>query len=392
MRRVLLALVAGACLALALADSAAAAPLDGVVTGQVTNGTAGAAVPVGDAVTLVVFSRQAQNIVDQKSAVVDDAGRYTFSGLDRDPNLVYFAFVRHGGVSYPIAQPLQLQDQPSQQADIRVFETTNVDDAIRFERLNLIVVGVQPGLLQVMQMGAVNNTGDRTFVTENPQDQALARGLQFALPKGALGAHFQAGFTDRDVAPAFGGLQVTSPVTPGQHEFALAYQVPYSGSDADLSLQLPYAVGSFTLYLPQNGPRLGGGPPLAQQPPAQLGGQTYQVYAAQNLGRSTSLGAQLAGLPSNGGLSSTQVALVGLGVAAFVLGGGLLLFGARRGQPRRPSAAELEEERLQLVVRLAALDERFAAGAIGAGDYAAERERGKQRLVELTSLARGSSA
>ena len=35
------------------------------------------------------------------------------------------------------------------------------------------------------------------------------------------------------------------------------------------------------------------------------------------------------------------------------------------------------------MVRLAALDERFAAGEIGQKEYGAERERGKQRLREL---------
>jgi hypothetical protein len=372
--------------AVAIVGPAAAQTLDGSVTGQVTNGTAGGAVPGGDGVMLVIFSRKDQTIVDQKTAAIDDSGRYTFAGLDRDPNLVYFTFVRHGGISYPTAQPLQLQDQPSQQADIQVFETSATDDTIRFERLNLLVVGVQPGLLQVMQMGAVNNSGDRTFVTQNPQDQALARGLQFALPKGALGGQFQTGFNDKDVVPAVGGLQVTSPVTPGQHEFALAFQVPYSGSDADLTVQLPYPVGSFNLYVARDGPRLASNAQLQQQPPAQLGGQTYDLYSAQNLDRSAPIRAQLTGLPSNGGLSNNQIALVSLGVALFVLGGGLLLFGVRRGRPRAPSTVDLEEERLQLVVRLAALDERFASGTMAANDYTAQRERGKQRLVELSHL------
>ena len=35
-------------------------------------------------------------------------------------------------------------------------------------------------------------------------------------------------------------------------------------------------------------------------------------------------------------------------------------------------------------MRLAALDERFANGELSQSDYAAERERGKQRLRELT--------
>jgi hypothetical protein len=40
------------------------------------------------------------------------------------------------------------------------------------------------------------------------------------------------------------------------------------------------------------------------------------------------------------------------------------------------------------VVRLAALDERFAAGEMNQADYERERERGKQRLRELTLAVR----
>ena len=74
----------------------------------------------------------------------------------------------------------------------------------------------------------------------------------------------------------------------------------------------------------------------------------------------------------------------------FVLGGGVLLFGNRLRPGLRgngESATDLEQERLELVVRLAALDERFSAGEVSQAQYDAERARGKQRLRELT-LAR----
>ncbi len=79
--------------------------------------------------------------------------------------------------------------------------------------------------------------------------------------------------------------------------------------------------------------------------------------------------------------------MISLGVVLCVLGGGVFLFGRRL----RPAAArdaphatvDSEQERLELVVRLAALDERYAAGEIGQAEYGAERDRGKQRLREL---------
>jgi hypothetical protein len=98
----------------------------------------------------------------------------------------------------------------------------------------------------------------------------------------------------------------------------------------------------------------------------------------------------LSGLGSKGAIGPSQLALISLGVVLFVLGGGVLLFGARvrpSSAPNRQPAGDVEQERLELVIRMAALDERFAAGQIGRAEYDAERARGKKRLRELT-LAR----
>jgi len=75
----------------------------------------------------------------------------------------------------------------------------------------------------------------------------------------------------------------------------------------------------------------------------------------------------------------------------FLVGGGVILFGARTRSAvlhTQVRGADTEQERLDLVVRLAALDKRFAAGEISQSDYAAERDRGKQRLRELTVARR----
>jgi hypothetical protein len=340
---------------------------------------------------LVSFGRKEQAPVGQLTTQADQDGRYSFSGVDRDPNFVYILLARYQNVNYPTDQPFQLQDQPNYRTDITVYDATSADDAIKIERLNLLVVGADQGVVQFMEMGSLVNSGDRTFVTANPQDQALARAIKFALPNGALSVQMQTGFDDQDVIPALGGIQVTSPVPPGSHQFALSFQLPYAGSSADVSMQMPYPTGTYSVYLPDTGIKLDASG-LTPGGPAQLGGQSYALYSANNLSRSTMVGAQLSGLGSTGAPGLNQVALISLGVLLFVLGGGVLLFGSRfrpgaisAGGPRW--AADFEQERLELVVRLAALDERFAAAEIGQAEYDTERDRGKQRLRELT-LAR----
>jgi hypothetical protein len=220
-------------------------PLDGSVTGQLINKTSGGGSAAGANVLLLTFGRKEQAPVGgQKTTQADADGRYAFTGLDRDPNFVYITLAHYQGVNYPTDEPFQLKDDSTHQVDIAIYETTTADDSIQFERLNLLLIGAEQGMLQFMEMGTLINSSDRTFVTANPQDQAFARGLRFALPRGAIGAQMQAGFNSQDLAPDVGGVQVTSPVSPGRHEFALSFQLPYQGSSTDVTLQLPYTTGS----------------------------------------------------------------------------------------------------------------------------------------------------
>jgi hypothetical protein len=196
----------------------------------------------------------------------------------------------------------------------------------------------------------------------------------------------QTGFNSQDLIPGVGGVQVTSPVPPGRHQFALSFDVPYTSSNIDLSLQVPYAAGSLNVYVPGTGIKLENSP-LTPGGPTQLGGQTYSLFSSTNLPRATMIGGQLSGLGATGALGPNQLALISLGVVLFVLGGGVIFLGGRRRSPAPVTATpavNTDQERLELVVRMAALDERFVAGEVSHADYEIERERGKQRLRELT--------
>jgi hypothetical protein len=375
--------------------SALAAPNDGTVSGTISNKTNGGGSTAGATVILVSFGRNEQAPLGQQTAQADGDGHYSFSGLDRDPNIIYLTVAKYQNVNYPSDSPFQLVDQANTQADITVYDSTTTDDSIQLESLNLLVMGADQGVVQCMEMGALLNNGDRTFVTADPQDQQLANAIKFSLPKGALSVQMQTGFSDQDVIPGVGGIQVTSPILPGRHQFAMSFQLPYNGSNVDVGLQIPYQTGSFTMYLPDSGIKLQDSP-LLSGGPAQLGGQTYSLYSASNVSKSTMIGGQLAGLGGTSGLGQSQLALISLGVVLFIIGGGVILFGGRLRREQvldapKVAAADNDQERLELVVRMAALDERFAAGDVNETDYAAERERGKQRLRELTLARRSAS-
>src|ERR1700730_19358528 len=87
-------------LALVTPAAVAAAPNDGTVTGQLVNKTAGGASTAGTSVALVSFGRKEQAPIGQLTAQADGEGRYAFTGLDRDPNIVYLALARYLNVNY----------------------------------------------------------------------------------------------------------------------------------------------------------------------------------------------------------------------------------------------------------------------------------------------------
>lgn len=372
-------------------SSAGAEPLDGVVRGQVTNGTAdGSSLPGAEAL-LLVFGIREQAQVGERSAEVDAQGRFELRDVDRDANLAYLLVIRHQGVTYAHASPFQLHAEPERQADVTVYDVTHSDAALRLERANVLVVGATEGMLEVLQMGALVNTGDRTFVTENPQDGALARGARFGLPSGALGLRMEQGFRDEEIQDAVGGVQVVAPIKPGRQEYAFSYRLPYTQASADLTQQLQLPADTFNVYLPREMARLNTGS-LASAGETQFGGQPYVLFTASDLPRGALVDAQLADLPWAGGtgLQPSQLASISLGAVVLVLGAGAAAYVLRRQAPRPAlkeamvaTAVSPTEERLRLVMVLAELDQRFADGGLPEAEYRAERERGKQRLREL---------
>jgi hypothetical protein len=361
---------------------------DGSISGQVVNKTAGGGQVGGASVRLVTFGRQENAPLGQRAAQSDADGRYTFDQLERDPNLVYVPFVRYADVTYRPEQLAQLTDHAAWQLDIGVYESTTDDRAIQLEQLSVLLVETDQSMLRFMEMGALSNTGDRTFVTANPQDQALAHAIRLPLPARAIGIEMQTGFTNQDLISGVGGVQVTSPLTPGRHEFAMSFQLPYTGSAADITLQLPYPTATYAIYLPDTGVRLNSRG-LTDSGLMVLGDQSYRVYRASSLPGATVVSGDVSGLSSSSTTDPTELAILSLVVLLCVFGGGALLITrrARRTAPQRgDGAAEPVHDRHDLVVQIAMLDERLAAGEISAVEHEAQRKLAKQRLRRLTPV------
>jgi hypothetical protein len=279
-----------------------------------------------------------------------------------------------------------LDDAPSESVEVRVFETTESDEAIRFDRSNLLILGVSDTSLTIMEMGAIVNQSDRTYVA-GPGDNGPGTTLRFTLPRGAAQVTPQAGLSAGGLTALPDGFASSDPVLPGRHELAFSYRLPVQGSTIDIAKRQQYPTGVFNLYAPEKGLTVVS-PSLTYQGAAELGGQRFQLYSAQDLAEGATVTLRLAGLPWAFRPTPLQTGfgVVGLGAAIIVAA---CLIGLRRPAPSvRPGVGTTNvspagQREKSLLESLVDLDDRFARGEIAEREYRSEREATKSELVEL---------
>ncbi|MBA2448960.1 MAG: carboxypeptidase regulatory-like domain-containing protein [Chloroflexi bacterium] len=369
------------------------AQAEGRIEGQVVNGTAGAPAPSGIPITVHVL--QDRTKVGEHVVSTDPAGRFQIEGLPVGTGQLYFPIVEYGGASYFPERPIVVDGPAPQAVQIRVFEPVQSDEAIGFDRANMLVTSAAPGALSMMEMGAVVNGSDRTYVGHRSEDGPAAT-LRFALPQGATQVTPQAGLPATGLVGTPDGFFSTFPVLPGRHELALSYQVPFEATSFEMTKRLEHPAASFTLYVPAAGPSVVS-PQLQAGGTSELGGQRYQIYQAHGLAAGSEIVIRFSGLPATPKARSQQLGLIVVGSSAAMLGAAALIALRRRTStptlaPARPEHEPGLEahERVELLRALAELDERFGVGGIDEDEYRRQRERGKARLVALLEPPLGS--
>jgi hypothetical protein len=370
----------------------------GVIQGQLKNGTADGAVPADMTVILHIVADGDR--VERRQAATDGDGRYRFEGLDTASTVKYLPVVEYGGAMY-YTRPLSLAEQANQTADITVYDSTNSDESILYERANLLVRGISAARMDVMEMGAVTNAGDRTYIGPNAPPGAPRPTLNFSIPPGATEVAPQLGFAPGDISPTPDGFTIASPILPGRHQLAFSYSLPFSMDRLQVNKRLEYPTVSFNVYVPDTGLRIES-PQLVPQGQTDFGGQKFLLYSAQNLRRGTELGIQVGGLPvaREAGTGRLAWPILLAGSSALLIG--LAVTYRRRlttklppmsqaatvaDGPRAPhdnghagpSYADLQ--RMQLLLTVARLDERYERGELPEEQYRREREVGKRQLL-----------
>lgn len=369
----------------------------GVIDGRLVQGTAGAAAPAVQTMTLMAYMNFTP--VATFTTTTDADGAFRFTELATDPDVVYYVGVEYDDIAYGTDLFGLSPVTPTVQLAVPIYETTTDPAGLHVSRMQW-VVDHAPGMLRVRQILRIGNNQDRTIVGQALTGAAQPVTAALPVPADAADIVFQDGALDARYQRVGTAIYDTTPIRPGaqSRQILMGYTLPYQGTSAALVADLAYPVDALTLLI-------GDLPGLAVEVAAPLeavGNQTvqgnaYRVWNGQLEGaQPITVGLQnlivaggadprltpavaatpplvTASAPPAQLAASIPPAFAALGVGALVLviGGGILYW--RYARDKRQTLQNLHEARDRLLTEIAAIDDRHAQGELDDETWSAER-------------------
>ena len=360
------------------------------VDGRVVNGTAGANIPSDLTISLGVI--QAGSSVEARDTVADAGGTFSFGEVDSGEDFTYVIGTEYAGASYRVQVELSMLQEP---VELLVYESTSSREAIHVNGHTLVVNAADSRSQQVssLELVALENTGDRTFVPDIAKDGPMSL-LRFSLPEGAAALDVQSSLVGGGVLQVDVGFAMTTPVPPGIHEIIYTYRFPYNGSKKSFSHSFPFGAETFRVLV-LDGVGQARGPGLELMEPFVLGDDRYVRLETHDLVAGADLEIELFGLPRPSLWQQLVDAISGEDFARLVIPGtfslaliALLSYALVRN--RRPAMALQGAlhlgPRSDLLEAMAHMDDRFQRGEFEEEDYLRERQELKERILRLEGV------
>jgi 5-hydroxyisourate hydrolase-like protein (transthyretin family) len=359
---------------------------EGIIEGQVSNGTAGAPAEsvAGLEVTLYEVADGAAELVTTTTS--DSDGWFRFEGLATEPDRRYRFQLEYEGIVYGALSGFPV-DETLLRVAATVYETTASGSNIRVDRQHVIVDFVD-GDAQFQELYILNNTGDRIYVGEEGTT------LRFSLPDGAADVTFTNAETAAHFVEIDGGLGFVRAVMPGQKEVMYTYSLPYDGTDLTVSRRVIYPTSSVDLLVANTGVQVES-PQMVYEGLSGGGEMAYLHFSAKELAVDAVVELRLSGSAREPGVpalarpSWSRVLQESGPTLALALGllGALLPFALMRWGRRSDAAAEGEvdatSQRAELLHLIADLDDAFAEGRLDEESYRQLRGKMKERLRDV---------
>jgi len=359
---------------------------EGIIEGQVTNGTAGAP-PESVAGLEVTLYEVADGAAELMATTTSDGdGWFRFEGLATEPDRSYRFQLEYEGIVYGAVSGFPA-DETLLHVAATVYEITASDSNIAVDRHHVVVDFAAGGAL-FQELYIFNNTGDKIYVGEGGTT------LCFSLPDGAADVTFSDAETAAHFVETDGGLASVRPVMPGQREVTYSYDLPYDGTALTVSRRVLYPTSSMDLLVANTGVQAES-PQMVYQGLSGGDETAYQHFSAEDLPGDAVVELRLSGSPQGAGVPalprpSWSRGLQEVGPAiALVMGllGALLAFALmRRGRSSEPVAegeVDATSQRGELLHLIADLDDAFVEGHLDEESYHQLRAKMKTRLRDV---------
>jgi hypothetical protein len=339
---------------LCLAPVHALAQGQGVIEGQVVNGTADGGSVEGLPVTLRVLAGMEEQ--PPRTATTDAEGQFRFEDLSTEANHVYILLLDYQGIEYGSDLLAFSEGETTLSVPIRVYEPTESDDVLSIARAH-IFVDFQEGELLMGELYFFNNSSDRIYIGAEEVAEGKRGTLRLSLPTGAEGLAVEDGELGQRFFETDEGFVDTWFLPPGQSsgQLMFSYSLPYDPSGYDLAREIPYPLKAINVLVADVGVDVTSDR-LTLEGSRGMQGQSYLNLSGQNLSKGERLTLHFSGSPSSkpveggeampaptsqaSGRSLLSWAVLGLVVLAvgFALGRPLL-----RRQPKGAKEAAVEE-------------------------------------------------
>ena len=361
----------------------------GVITGNVTNGTAGASVPSDLPVSLYMYGDT--NAIQIGETTLSADATFQFDDVPMSHGEEFYVTVAYSG-GFFVSEVLT-PDSGTNTLDLPViiYDTTYDPQAIRVTNILTYANVLEEGVLDVVQVIEFANITDKLYV--QVKDDVVSA-LMVGLPEGAIfndvtGGRFTLSEDGRTVTDSRPVFPQTAQETA--HTLHFAYTIPYDG-DVTIEQTFPYLVeAELDVLIQQNG--------------LSVDGEGFQSRGSKMIaeGVFSDFGATLSLMPQTPIVFSVRgtvipeeteptttsspnlpvaIGLVGAGVLSIALAGFIYIKDRREAQSN-PDSSDAKAEINNLMKQIADLDIQHKEGKISEGEYRKKRDVLKSRLTKL---------
>jgi mono/diheme cytochrome c family protein len=364
----------------------------GIVTGQITNGSGGP-LPSGLEVSLHGFDNM--QLVVTGTITINARGIYTFTNIGMPGGRIFVASTTYKDTTYSSNMATIDPGTTVVNLDVSIYDTTTDTSSLSAERMHVFFDFSKPGIVQVIELYLITNPTNKTIVAAKNGDAVLT----FKLPDGATNLQFQDSTLGQRYLDMPGGFGDTSAISPGsgQHQVLFGFDLPYT-KNLDLHQPVNLPVAAVVVLLPEGGVKIKSNA-LTDAGTRDVQGTAYQMYNGGKIDTGGTLDLTLTGSASQTTASplaadSRNNLIIGLGALGLVLILVGVLFYRRTqqgaAQPAAASAAPEPVEQMSYELRssedlidaIIALDDLYKEGN-GGGHRKLPEEAYRRRRAEL---------